>query len=653
MERFVFNRWVVLGLGFLGPLVFVLRGESLERAEAPYFWVQGEAGVVDALPLKASDARIEIVGTIAEVEVTQVYANVGETPLEAVYVFPGSTRAAVHGLEMVVGQRRVVATIQKKAEARATYEAAKVEGKTTSLLEQYRPNVFQMNLANILPGEIVEVTLRYTEWLQHEKGAYSFVYPMSVGPRYGAGGTENPFLPGAESGSVDFGLLLNVRAGVSLERVSCGTHDVSIDLLGEDAARVELKGDGYGAGDRDFILTYQVSGDELKSGLLLSESGGEKYFLAMLQPPRWQEGRSRLPREYFFVVDVSGSMSGFPLDTARAMMEALVARLEDEDRFNVLLFAGSASVFSPKPVKATVKNLMAAVEFLYSRGSGGGTELLPAMRAVYAVPRDPGFSRSMVILTDGYVHVEEEAFELVRERLNEANVFACGIGAAVNRYLIEGLAGVGQGEAFFVTKPADIERAANRFSEYASQPLLSQIEVEFRDFEVYDVEPLVLPDLLAERPIALFGKWRGDAGGAILLSGRSGNSEYAKRLEVVEGSALGGSRTLEYVWARQRIRRLSDYNRLWSQDGRIEEVTRLGLKHSLLTKYTSFVAVDEVIGNENGEGLTAVEQPLPLPKGVAMGAGSGMAVPVTPEPEMWALMGCLFVSIVWMLWRRM
>ncbi|MDQ8181458.1 VIT domain-containing protein [Pelagicoccus sp. SDUM812005] len=641
-------------LALLCALLSASWGQESWDAELPYFRVEGATGALDLLPLKSVDVSIEIVGTLAEVELVQTYANVGGEAIEAVYVFPGSTCSAVSALTMRVGDRVVEAEIQEKRQARRTYEVAKAEGKTASLLEQERPNVFQMNLANILPGDVVEVTLRYTEWLQREKGEYAFELPLVVGPRYTeteVSWVENPRLVGEAGEGVKYGIAVRIRSAVAIERAVCDSHEAEVSFEDGQTVGLSLEGDADSVGNRDFRMRYRISGDAVKSGVWVSESGGEKYFMASLEPPLGV-GRKRLPREYFFVVDVSGSMRGFPLDTAKAMMEALVARLDDTDRFNVLLFSGESEVFSPAPVSATVENLLAAVEFLYGTRGSGGTRLLPALKTVYDMPGEAGISRNIVVLTDGYVTVEDRVFDLIRSRLGEANVFACGIGSAPNRFLIEGMAKVGQGEPFFVAKPEESERVANRFSEYVSEPILTDLKVIFDGVEVSEVEPVALPDLLAERPVVVFGKYVGDLTGEIVLSGLLGDSEYRAAKRMSEAVNLADSRSLEYVWARERIRRISDYNGLWPSEERREEITRLGLKHSLLTHYTSFVAVDKVVRNrEGGDGLAKIAQPLPSPQGMQQGIG-GSSVPVTPEPEMWALMGLVLVAVSWILVRR-
>ncbi|MCU0584285.1 MAG: trypsin, partial [Syntrophales bacterium] len=157
---------------------------SDDRSLSPYFFVKSDDPALDPLPLKSASASVRISGVIADVLVTQVYKNEGRKPIEAVYVFPASTRAAVYGMKMTIGKRVVEAKIQKRDEARRDYEKARDQGKSASLLEQQRPNVFQMNVANIMPGDEIRVEMKYTELIVPTEGVYEFVYPAVVGPRY-------------------------------------------------------------------------------------------------------------------------------------------------------------------------------------------------------------------------------------------------------------------------------------------------------------------------------------------------------------------------------------------------------------------------------------------------------------------------------------
>ncbi|HPK32718.1 MAG TPA: VIT domain-containing protein, partial [Ottowia sp.] len=169
----------------LAPPVQAQDGQAAPlKAESPYFFVQGAQPGVEALPLKRTDVHAHVSGVIADVVVIQHYRNEGQVPIEARYIFPGGTHAAVNGMVVRVGNRRVVAQIREKQAARIEYDAARREGKTAALLEQHRPNVFQMQVANILPGDEVDVELRYNELLVPTDGQYQFVFPTVVGPRY-------------------------------------------------------------------------------------------------------------------------------------------------------------------------------------------------------------------------------------------------------------------------------------------------------------------------------------------------------------------------------------------------------------------------------------------------------------------------------------
>ena len=239
----------------------------------------------------------------------------------------------------------------------------------------------------------------------------------------------------------------------------------------------------------------------------------------MIEPPARVASSAIVPREYVFVLDVSGSMHGFPVETAKTLLRGLVANLRPTDTFNIIPFAGGHSLFAPRSVPATRENVDAAVRFINGQRGSGSTELLAALRGALAMPSDPERARSFVVITDGYVTIEKEAMDLVRANLGRANVFAFGIGSSVNRFLIEGLARAGRGEAFVVLNERDAAIEADRFRAYIESPVLTRIAVSFRGFDAYDVDPPQLPDLFAQRPLVISGKFRGAATGAIEVRG--------------------------------------------------------------------------------------------------------------------------------------
>ncbi|MBM3323885.1 AgmX/PglI C-terminal domain-containing protein, partial [candidate division WOR-3 bacterium] len=379
-------------------------------------------------------------------------------------------------------------------------------------------------------------------------------------------------------------------------------------------------------GNRDFILRYRLAGGRIQSGLLLYPGKDENFFLLMLQPPKRVELAQIPPREYLFIMDVSGSMNGYPIDISKKLLRNLLTNLRPKDCFNVLFFAGGNFVLSEKPLAATAKNVEEALATIDKQRGGGGTELLSALRRALALPRAEGTSRTVVIATDGYVTVETDAFDLIRDNLGKANMFTFGIGKSVNRLILEGMAHVGLGEPFIIDRPDVAEAQAEKFRKYIESPVLAGITVEFAGFDAYVVEPPSIPDVLAERPILVYGKWRGKAAGAVTVRGLAASGKHTESVNVGQSKPDEKNVALRYLWARHRIQLLSDYGNLprGRDDAGIKEVTGLGLKYNLLTEYTSFVAVDQKIRNVGGK-QEVVEQPIPMPQGVsdlAVGGGA-------------------------------
>lgn len=627
------------------------------KTESPYFFVKSDDPSVDPLPLRSTQVDVRISGVIADVTVTQRYKNEGTRAIEAKYVFPGSTQAAVHGMNVRLGDRLVTATIREKQQARIEYNTARNEGKTAALLEQHLPNVFQMNVANILPGDDVKVELRYTELLVPSAGNYPFVFPTVVGPRYNSPASANaqapwvgqPVLRQGQPSPAAFDIRVTLDSPVGIQAVGSTSHDIRTTREQGGTAVVTLKDSAAPGNNRDFILDYRLAGDGIQSGVMLYRGGDENFFLAMVEPPRSIPAIAIAPRDYIFVVDISGSMHGFPLDTAKTLLRELIGNLRPSDTFNVLLFSGSNRFLGPRSVPATPANIEHAVRTIDAMGGGGSTELMPALRRVYAEPKATDVSRTVVVVTDGYVAVEREAFDLVRRNLSQANVFAFGIGSSVNRHLMEGLARAGMGEPFIITKPSEAKAQAARFRQMIESPVLTSVKARFAGLDVYDVQPQHLPDLLGERPVVVFGKWRGEPKGQLVVEGQTPAGPFRQSLPVPADGAAH-SAALRHLWARHRIASLSDQESMEGGDAFGQRITALGLQYGLLTQYTSFIAVDQVVRNAAPQDAASVHQPSPMPLGVS-DLAVGAEVPSTPEPATWGAV-VVVLSVLALLARR-
>ncbi len=644
---------------------FALEEDEAEEDKllAPYFVIQSEGADIstDYFPLKSTEVTTNINGAIAETYVVQTYENQGDKPINAQYVFPTSTTATVHGMTMEIGSHRVTATIKEKEEAKEEYEEAKEEGKSASLLEQKRPNVFTMDVANIMPGDTARIELHYTELITCRDGEYEFVFPTVVGPRYIApqdssgpvpddavpskeipeedsqeaadasdgdkeaadGWAASPYLPEGVMPDSEYHINISLSTGVPIADVTCKSHEINVAKETDSLARITLADTKDFAGNRDFILKYRLTSESVQSGLVLTENNSEKYFFLTVQPPERFTPDDIPPREYIFVLDVSGSMYGYPLDTSKDLIRNLVSGLKETDTFNLVLFSDDTYLLAPQSLAANSKNIQKAIDLIDEQEGGGGTSMLPALTKALSVPMNEDIARSVVIITDGYISNEDDIYDLINQNMDTASFFSFGIGCSVNDYLIKGIAQCGMGESFLVTDSEDAESSAERFAAYIESPLLTGITVDYEGFDVYDVATATPSILYAQKPLILFGKWRGEPAGTITVSGKAGNEEYKQEISVADATVDAENESIRYLWARTKLDQLAGYGSVRNDDSVKEEITQLGLDYNMTTPYTSFVAVVDEIRNEEGESED-VKQASPLPlqvSNLAIGGG--------------------------------
>ncbi|MFT3698254.1 MAG: VIT and VWA domain-containing protein [Kofleriaceae bacterium] len=637
--------------------------QDLDKTLSPFFVVDGAKPGVEALPLESTRADVKIAGVISDVTVTQTYRNDGDQTITAKYVFPASTRAAVYAMKMTIGDRQITAKIKEREQAKKDFEEAKAAGKTATLLEEERPNVFTMSVANILPKDRIQVELKYTELLVPTDGVYEMVYPTTVGPRYASETTgvgkhgENQFVasPVQHAGAAPtagFTMHVAVAGGMEIQSLDSPSHKLATQFAADkQTASVDLDASEQNAGNRDFVLRYRLAGKDLASGLMTyAGPNNENFFLAMVQPPHRPAQELIPPREYVFIVDVSGSMQGFPLQTTKSLMHDLLPRLRPTDTFDVLLFSGDDALYAKKSVPATPEEIQKAMAFVDKQNGGGGTELLPAMQHAMQLPKTDNASRSFVVVTDGFIAEEPKVFEQIRDHLGEANVWSFGIGTSVNRHLMDGIAKAGQGEAFTILGPDQAKSAAVKFRDYVETPVLTNVKLTVDGFDAYDISPKVLPDVFASRPVLVWGKYHGAPKGSLTISGVSGKGRFVSTLDASKASPDDKNQALRYLWARDQVSLLGDF---FNADANHDQIVKLGLQYNLLTQFTSFIAVQDIVRTTKGS--TDVAQPSPMPEGVsdmAVGQGqAGMEVGAEP-PFAWLLVGLGGVFGVMALRRR-
>src|SRR5262245_3086096 len=604
--------------------------------------VSPEKGVVGACPLKHTDVKAEISGFISRVVVTQQFENPFKEKIEAVYTFPLPQNAAVDDMTMSIGDRTVRGRIKRREEARAVYEADRAAGNVASLLDQERPNIFTQSVANIMPGERVNVTISYVETLKYDDGSYEFVFPMVVGPRYipgnpagkqgGGWAPDTDRVPdasritppvaqeGTRAGH-DISLEVALDAGVPIDGLKSVLHDVDLERPTGHSAFVSLK-DKAVIPNKDFVLKYDVAGKRIEDAVLThrSEQPGDGFFTLILQPPERVNAQDVMPKELVFVLDTSGSMSGFPIEKAKESMKLALDGLYPQDTFNLITFAGDTSILFPEPVPATRENLAKAKAFLESRSGGGGTEMMKAIRAALDPSDAQNHVRIVCFMTDGYVGNDMEIISEVQKHPN-ARVFAFGIGNSVNRFLLDKMSEEGRGEVEYVSLSDDGSAAAKRFHERVRNPLLTDLSIDWSGLPVTDVYPKRLPDLFSAKPIVVSGRYTSGARGVIKLKGQTAGRDFTRDVAIELPDRQPRHDALSSLWARTRIDDLmsQDYNGIQNgttRDDVREAITELGLNFRLMTQFTSFVAVEEMTVTDAGV-PRRIEVPVEMPEGVS------------------------------------
>jgi Ca-activated chloride channel family protein len=586
-----------------------------------------------------TDAALDVRGLVAAATVTQQYVNSSTAPIEAVYIFPLPHGAAVYDMEIRIANRVIRSEIHERAEAKRVYEAAKSEGQRAALLEEERPNILTVSIANIMPNDRIDVRLRYVEPLRWEAGRIRLVFPMVVGPRYipgtqavdhtGTGWSSDtnavldasgitPIVRNPESRSGhNISVTVDLDSGFEAASVKSISHAVNVLRLADGRHRVELAA-GVTLPNKDFILeVQQAESTQPKAALFLSpgNDSGETHFLLAAFPPTVQP-KERMPVEMLYMIDVSGSMSGTSIEQAREALLQALDRLRPSDRFGILAFCHSYKEFSAEPLFASPDNVARARDYVRNLEAGGGTEMLPALLHLMRQPQIPGTLRHIVLLTDGDLGNEEQIFAALRHDLGGARLYTVAIGSAPNLFLATKMAQYGRGTFTHVADIQEIQSQMTRLFESIESPVLTDLKLSFEGVEVANVYPAIPPDLFGQQPLLIFGNISKGGVGKLRLTAREGNDLYETSI-AFDASKATFHPGITTLWARQCVEELMDHWRESDENGQAEiraSVIAHAIRYRLVTRFTSLVAVEEAVVNAGRQSKT-VPVPTELPAG--------------------------------------
>ncbi|MEE8234107.1 MAG: marine proteobacterial sortase target protein, partial [Gammaproteobacteria bacterium] len=621
---------------------------------------KNDQGFIQA-PTLDTDVHIQITGMIARVTVKQKFHNNGADWKEGIYVFPLPENAAVDQLRMHIGERIIEGQVREKQQARKEYQQAKASGKRTSLVEQERPNIFTTSVANVGPDENIVIEITYQQVVRYINEEFSLRFPMVVAPRYipgktivagfeGTGWSVNtsqvpdasritpPVLnteqgsehePGQEpeQNSINpVSLKINLDMGFLLSHIDSPTHQIDIGIPDNTRYSIKLKNEEVPA-NRDFELVWQAeSGQSPKAALFTEDMDSDVYSLVMLLPPA-SEISPVLHREVIFVIDTSGSMSGPSIVQAKQALNLALTRLKPGDRFNIIQFNSYTEKLFHFPQPVSHHALRQAHQYVDNLEAQGGTEMAPALRAALLKQgnndNDRNYHvRQVIFLTDGSIGNEDALFNIIQSQLGDSRLFTIGIGSAPNSHFMNRAAKFGRGTHTYIGNVSEIQTNMEALFSKLESPVLTNIHIQWPEDCakrncVIESWPQNIPDLYLEEPLLISTK--SDAlPDSLIISGDIAGSKWSATLKLNGGQKDSG---IPVIWARKKIAALMDQMRQSSKrkgqevDALRNTIVETALKHHLVSKYTSLIAVDVTPARDREVLLKSHAMPVNLPAG--------------------------------------
>ena len=569
--------------------------------------------------------EVHVSGRIARTRVVQAFRNTGRQWAAATYLYPLPEDAAVDSLRMVVGQRVIVGEIRRRAEAAEMYERAMEKGQRAALVEEQRPNMFTNRVANIGPGETVLVEIEYQAPVTVRGGEYSLRLPLVVGPRYvpPASITSDAALADVRAviaplanprdGPLNpVSIEIHLQPGFPIANLISPFHRIAAEPEAGGGRIIRLA-DGDVPADRDFELRWRSAAADGAIGLFREHHADQDYLMAMVTPPVDDRRRPMPPREMIFVIDNSGSMAGESIEQARQSLLHALRTLTPADRFNVIRFDDTMTQLFEAPVAATPEQVALAQRYTESLEAEGGTEMLPALEAALVDPTPAdGRVRQLIFVTDGEISNEAAMLEALGRSRGRSRVFMIGIGSAPNSLLMSRMAEVGRGSYVHIGDTAEVNARMTELLDRLTRPAVTDLEVRIAGSNA-EITPRQLPDLYAGEPLVVLARGA-DLGGTLEVSGRIGGTAWRRSVPLSE--AIDGPGVAK-MWARRRIAEIEVADTLGTieESDASDEIARLGLSFSLVTRETSLVAIDRTPARPRGARLTEEELPLNLPHG--------------------------------------
>lgn len=632
----------------LGGLLFGLAAHATAPGSGE-LRLHDRAGHSQTLASLDTDVDYHVSGLVAEVQVRQHFRNAGKDWLEGDYLLPLPPGAAVYSMSLEIGERHIVAEIQRKEAAQKVFAQARANGQQAALLEADSGNLFRTAVTNVAPGETVTIELHYWQRIDYRAGEFSLRFPLTFTPRYhmraGAqpddAGIRTPqvFTDDDAKAPLRTHIAVQLDAGVPLAAVESPSHAIVSTRQGK-RRDIRLR-DASVIPDRDFVLRWQPAPQAQPNVASFSQDiDGAHYAMLMLLPP--QQPAQRLPRELILIIDTSGSMGGESIRQARAALDLALSQLQPGDRFNVAEFNSILNPWRPDAVAASPEAVQQAQAWIDQLQARGGTEMAPALSFALSGHAPPGYVRQVLFATDGAVDDPNGLMQLIDRQLGDSRLFPIGIGSAPNAGFLQAAARHGRGSETLIADRAALDAKMHELLQKLDHPAMRELHVDWpAGTQAY---PQRLPDLYRGEPLLVTAKLARPIT-RVQLRGQLADRAWTVPADLSGASAARG---LDRLWAQARIADLTDQLARGGESAAlVKQITDTALAAHLVSPYTSLVAVDRTPTRTADAALRHEQIPNVMP------SGTHFAQTATPaELELWlALCALLLAALAWWVQR--
>lgn len=625
-----------------------------ENEHGGFYFKQGDEASLQTSYLASSVLRsefdVQVNANIQRTKVTQYFENTSGNWQDGVYVFPLPEDAAVDAMTMQIGERKIIGQIREKQVAKAEFEAAKKTGKSASLIEQIRPNMFVNKIANIAPRTGIEVTIEYQEVIDFNDSRFELRIPTTITPRYSAKKkapthSNNQVTPSIvpSTSSKDFSIEVSINMGMAISDVRSEHHKISTEPATDNNHGILVSLDEVAPVAKEFVLHWSLASiDKPEAAHLSHIRDNQQYGLIQIVPPSLSSTDSHeAKRELTFILDTSGSMVGDAIEQAKMALISAIDELRAEDSFNVIEFNSRAVNLWDSAQAANVDNKMQATRFVKKLEASGGTEIAEALSLAFDLQDDEHTKKTtakikgesehvpspllhqILFITDGSVSNEAQLLSLITERLGKQRLFTIGIGSAPNTYFMSEAAIAGRGTFTLIGDVSQVHSKMTALLNKIKRPALTDIELILHHDDpqtTFEVFPSKIPDVYAGEPITLLYRLKSASHVPLETQKAPRFSLQAQWYDANEAntpahsmiwkSALPEQRLalstidsgIPKQWAFYKIQQLKralnttpsqgeDYLAL--QQYTQKQITEMALSHGLLSDYTSLLAIDD------------------------------------------------------------